>query len=115
MESMIVASFSVAETALRVRKVATPKASRRLASFGPTPLPLKPAIPPSLAACAYVDLGHAVGITGETHFLARQFCPLRLGACTLPRAGPFTPILWRWASRCGRCRQMTRDNARPSD
>jgi hypothetical protein len=33
----------------------------------------KAAIPPSLAASAYVDLGHAVGIAGEAHFLAREF------------------------------------------
>jgi hypothetical protein len=38
-----------------------------LDSSGPTP------IPQSLAVCAYIDLGHAVGITGEAHFLACQF------------------------------------------
>jgi hypothetical protein len=28
---------------------------------------------PSMAAPAHVDLGHAIGIAGKPHFLARQF------------------------------------------
>src|SRR5262245_52551864 len=78
MESMIVASFSVAETARKGRKVTTENPAIALSPSGPTPLPPagvrpKPAPSPSLAARAHVNLGHAVGIAGETHFLARQF------------------------------------------
>src|SRR5215831_6752215 len=76
MESMTVASFSVAETAPKERKVTTPKPSRRPSLIrGPC---LRPAGFPSgpfrsLAACAHVDLGHAFGIAPEPHFVARQF------------------------------------------
>jgi hypothetical protein len=28
----------------------------------------------SLAACAHVDFGHAIGIAGQVHFFAGQFC-----------------------------------------
>src|SRR6516164_1113431 len=82
MESMIVASFSVAGTAPRGRKVATRSLAVALASSGPRLLP--PASdahpharsrPKVLARSffAYVNLGHALRIAGEAHFLARQF------------------------------------------
>ena len=71
---MIVAIFSAAEAIRKGRKVATPNPADALASSGPTPLPRAgDRHGPSLAASAHVDLGRAVGIAGEAHFVTRQF------------------------------------------
>src|SRR5215469_16986026 len=64
---LIAQSDTLAETALKGPKVATPKPRRR------PRLIRTDAHPQSLAACSHVDLGHAVGITGETHFVYARF------------------------------------------
>src|SRR5262249_52635415 len=73
MESMIVASFSVAETALKGAKSCNPKPGRRFSLIRADAHASQTGHSRSLVACAHVNLGHAVGITGQTHFVACQF------------------------------------------
>src|SRR5262249_2510538 len=100
MESMIVASFSVAETAPKGAKSCTPQPSRRPSLIRADALASgwrasQPGHFQSLAACAYVDLGHAVGITGATPFLARQFRHPGQARASLPTRRSLADIVWR--------------------
>src|SRR5262249_50660150 len=79
MKSMIVAILSAAEGDRKGRKVATPKTRPgHWPHPGRRSLALRPARflsrhPSSLATSAHVDFGHAVGVAGEAHFVAREF------------------------------------------